>query len=633
MIRYLLIFMLLCAPAWSAQIKLDTCTVLPYDVSAFDTVTIDGGNAAVGSLYTAAGLITSSTDDSNVFLDYENDVTYFNTGNTNSIKGIQIGTRCNNWIIRSDSMGVGKLIDSATTATGTVCIQTGNQHDLTIRNMYIEARGEDKTVGICSDDQAYANRYNLLVDSCIVKSFGDDYQRTAKEVCAIKLDLMVASASDSDGFLYHVRITESDLFSQHIAVYLAGDNDTGAIIQMDACSLDVDAVNTGVGESFANCYALSAWGLASNDSKGIQSYVTNCIITSGTSEGGGRGIIIEHCEGTSDRPILFRNITMDVHRGPSGLEDLTWGIRLRWGGPGQHVLIDSNDITVRGDTNTSTSAYGSQICALALETCVEGADGPVPYYNVTARHNQLETIIENGADIDWAHGILFEVEEDAAPTIEYNHVVSCDNIIRYSEINCDGSRVKLNGDTLRYGTTLDNDHYTFKCGDGATFNAVNDTVLDVVYENAASDDSAECNFVGATSADMCFMRTLVSEVLGNNAEPVPGCTVIVWNAYQDSTYRDSALFIAVVDSCGLDSTPVTYQVFINGAADSVGFQQMRIKATTGSDSVSITYTVSATANTPSLTLTGTAGDDSGCAAEEHFVKVKACYLRKGRITK
>ena len=164
---------------------------------------------------------------------------------------------------------------------------------------------------------------------------------------------------------------------------------------------------------------------------------------------------------------------------------------------------------------------------------------------------------------------------------------------------------------------------TWKIGHLTSYTGQGDTARDCVFLNGATDTNMV--FGNYEGNDFTLQRTVEVTVNGNNSQIVPGADVWVVNSYDDT------VLAGTTDSCGLDSVVATHWWEYHDGADSTGYNDFTVKAKKGTDSSSTSYTVSDTTSTPSLTLSSTAGDNSGCAANDIFVRIRGMKFIGGRI--
>ncbi len=342
--------------------------------------------------------------------------------------------------------------------------------------------------------------------------------------------------------------------------------------------------------SAANPYQIAVSRLAAG------SKIYNNVITSGTTYGGCRGILMETCYGTDENPIEVYNNHLDIHEGPN-LESPYGNVqvlRIRFGN--SHIHVHDNVFIGTGGVGVGSS-YGAGVIGLRITATNE--EGHTPDHGLIIENNLFRA---NGltGNLD-VMAVALESFSNLGNIIRNNRFESVGTIISFGEGNYGASGICLESDTLVRLSPTSNPH-TVIVGWRNYFNAQNDTLRDLVYEGGALESQVE---FGDDNSDFRLQRTLKLQVYGNNDLPVPGVNVNVLNGYNQN------ILSGVTNSHGIVEGIVSYRWEVNPGTDSLGYNDFAVTATKGADSDQATFTVYSGSLMPNLILASTAGTDPG----------------------
>jgi hypothetical protein len=171
----------------------------------------------------------------------------------------------------------------------------------------------------------------------------------------------------------------------------------------------------------------------------------------------------------------------------------------------------------------------------------------------------------------------------------------------------------MQSDTVGSIGTVNPDFWTIFCQYGTS---PNHRYRDIYYDGISG--SSIYWEPGGSTTSARIERTLQIYVEGNNDVQVAGAACSVWNNY------GQLVISGTTNSCGLVSGVVSYW-FESYAGDSIAFNDFRIKAVLGSDTVvnnSFTVGYTTESGLDTLTLLNTAGYDDGSDCQQQQVNLQ-----------
>jgi hypothetical protein len=388
--------------------------------------------------------------------------------------------------------------------------------------------------------------------------------------------------------------------------YDGGSGTTYGICHIYNNTINVDERNytytvpSGTCASAANAYGIGV------QYAGPGSTIHDNIITSGTTYGGGRGILFDRMRGTTANPVLVYNNSIDVHEGPcveygeNSVE--SHALRIRQGC--HHMRIYDNDITITGDNNVATPSYGKSVAAIryTFETTDTATEHLTGTYNIIENNHFKAKALNSGVT---AYGVCFDAVTvlDTTLVFRYNKIESNNILVKYGEINEGAKGITLYKDTLKFFAPLFSPqtyHVGHLCNN---FDCSGNIARDNIYQGGASDTNIIISCASQGTMDFGLQKTLLIKVQGNNGLPVTGASVLVTNNYKQTVNRYTT-------GNGSVSIAPTYWWESRAANDSLGFNNFSIKVKKDKDSTLGTINISAGTLPMTFTLTKTAGDGS-----------------------
>ena len=621
MTRYLLILLLLPLTGWSSSRMLSS-EDLPYSLTTaqhnnYDTILVSSKitSSTNGISITAVGAV-----DDTVYL-IISDTLGFNTGNGNDYYGIYIaGAARYVKIVGLDSNGC--IYNSSSTGTDCECIKLGGADNILVEHLNLYGDGENGKCVMGATGASPAG-YNVTFEGGYWANACESYtSRCNYDGAVLNLNHMFYDVTrDSADFRYHcrihgVRVTEAHSQGIFLGSHIGADR---ANLQIVSCTLTSDARNTKYESGDVTCHSAANPYCISLNRPGCGSKIAHNLIRSDSTYGGSRGIIIEMATGADTNRVQVCSNYVDVHEGPNleVVNGLVQVLRIRYGNSYLHVY--DNTFIGTGDTSSSTSSYGLGVATFRFTPNDE--EGQIPGHDNLIENNLFRAACNDSGVISRAF-IYESVDSCDGNIIRYNRFESCHWILQLGGTNGGCKSVTLERDTFVFLDSYD-DAWTIVAGyNWGDYYAKDDTLLDCVFEGGASDTNI---YFRKDGSDVLWMRTVEITVNGNNSQIVPGASVWVIDNYGDT------VLTGTTDSCGLDSVVATYWWEYHDGADSTGYNDFTVKAKKGTDSSSTTYTVSDTTNTPSLTLSATAGDNGGCALNDKFVEIRGTRFIGGQI--
>ena len=361
----------------------DTVMQSQHSPDAWDTVTFQGTKltSSVGGFLLSG---SASSPPRNWLVDLGSDTIVFGTGDGNGLYGVRVyggsATRLpRDIIIRGGTIIHNPSTNSDTTiANGCTCMRVSG-NDILIKDVNMVAGGYN---GKCLT----GGDYDIEVDGGTYTS-NVDYYRSRCNFDAIMIALDgtwdPVFAADS-GHTYNIKIHNVKLLNTpHAGIRCdGGAGSEMGIFKIYACSVLVDAHNFKYTSYSGLCFSSSnPYGLAIQHAGAGSEFYDN-VITSGTTYGGGRGMLFENCSGTADNRVKIYNNLIDIHEGPNAEYDEnhmeTHALRIR--NDCQYLRVYNNTVIGSGDANTGTSSYGRSIAAIRYT--FEGTYGGVNSNNL-----------------------------------------------------------------------------------------------------------------------------------------------------------------------------------------------------------------------------------------------------------
>jgi hypothetical protein len=539
------------------------------------------------------------------YLNLGADTIMFGTKGGGNLEGIRIASPATvpahdivingGWIIHNPPTPDG----SDTTSYDNNCFEFGGNR-ISLRNVNMIAAGYN---GKCIQGNGYDveisggkyfSRVNYYRSRCqfdaLIMSLGGDW---------------VPSAALLNGWKYNIYIHDANIYNApHAAIrYDAGSGEQYGILKIVACSINVDSRNfrypaySGTCASSANPYGIAVQYV------GPGSEIANNVITSGSTYGGGRGILVERAGGPGNGYINIHDNIINVHEGPdveySEAKMESHALRIRSGS--HHLHVYNNEITITGDANVSTSSYCRSVTPFRYT--LETVDNVPESYNIIEKNHFVARALD--ADVT-AYGICFDAVTVNDPTLifRYNRIESSNILVKYGEINEGAKGIMLYKDTLKYLTpsySPQTYHVGHLCNN---FDCSGNIARDNVYEGGASDTNIIISCASQGTMDFGLQKAVAIRARGNNGLPVSGASVVVIN-----NYNQTVLAKTTQDN-GSISGAFTYWWESRSATDSLGFNNFYIKVKKDKDSSSISTKITATTSLITLTLNNTVGEGS-----------------------
>ncbi|SYZ73047.1 exported hypothetical protein [Candidatus Zixiibacteriota bacterium] len=602
--------LLLCATTvFSGQI---TITSLPYSINqgqhsrdAIDTITIAGTR------------LTSQTDGIRFNPEYHNpisgwllnlvsDTIEFAAGGGSNNEGIAVMSQADypahnltingGWIICKSPR------DNDTNSSNNTCMIFGGE-DILLKNVNMVAGGYDGkcVVGSGYDFEIsggqYLSRVNYYHSRCqfdaIIMNFSqvvydEDYALAQSHTCNIKIhDIKITNAPHAG-----IRVASTTGSLTDYAVVKIYNND----INIDARNFRYTSYS-GTCASSANPFGIALQRV------GPGSEIYNNKITSGTSFGGGRGILLETARGSSRSFVEVFNNYVDTHEGPNSEYDENHAefhaVRMR--NDCSYLHFHNNTVIGTGDNSTATSSYGKSISAVRYT--FDGTYGGTNSYNII--ENNVFRVKSLNAGVT-AYAVCFDQVDipDTTMTFRYNRLESDNILVKFGELNGGARGITLHGDTLRF-LSPSYEPETFHVGQFCNdFNSSRNFARDEVYQNGASDTNIVISCTTRGQNELGIQRLLRVKVLGNNGYPVTGAALTVTNNYRKSVVS------SLTAGNGIVSGPATYWWESGTSSDSTAYNNFTIKAKKGTDSTIVSTRLTATSAIQTITLLKTAGDSS-----------------------
>ncbi len=561
-----------------------TISSLPYTASgSYDTLVISG-TKVTGS---GDGIVVTGHD---LVFDFGSDTLEFGASGGSGYYGMRFTNQCYNIKIIG-----GTILHGSSSGNSASGLYISYAHDILIQGTDIIVYG---TNGHCiaSGSVGAPGVYNVEID-------GGDYWNNShgySSRCMYDGSAIRLWSNTFDGYgEYHYNIHDITIHNSpgQGIMFQGRDQDLNcAKVLVHNNTIRCDARNDmypsydGTCHSAANPYAIALLKCAPG------SKVYNNIIDPGSTYGGGRGILIENSVGTSNEWIEIYGNTVDVHEGPNveygegGTAVHALRVRAIDGNSIDYVKIYNNTFIASGDANTGTSEYNSSIAVLRYSDY--GDTDSIIVKDNTFRAKSLTSGVESlTAVFDYANsgGLVFKG----------NRIEGDGTLVKFGFRNSGARRITLDSCTMAFLTPSYNTE-TYHVGHLSNgWDCTDNVSCNAFYENGASE--TDITFANGGSLELTLQRSLDVFVEGNNGLPVSGATVTAVNNYGRTVLNGTS------NANGLFSDIVNYRYESDGS-DSTNFNDFSIKVKKGSDSTIVDYTVSATSDSPTLTLENTAGE-------------------------
>jgi hypothetical protein len=606
---------------------------LPYTFSASNH-----SADAVDTLVLASSKLTSATNGitlsalwnnrlHGVLLDLADDTISFGTGGGNGNVGLSIGGT-NVYHPYDIEIRGGYILHnspSGTAENNTAIIVSG--HDILLKDVNATVMGRNASVLSAGNEYTYSNE----IDGGTYESFVSGFtSRCQYDAVVFNLANNYTSTLTANGATYHWSIHDvSILGGPHCGILLAGREslDNLVVAEVYNCYVRTDARNDMYPSYDGTCHSSSnPYGITFRYC-GPGCKIYNNIVTSGSTYGGNRGILIEWCRGTQANPFLIYDNYIDVHEGPNveyGNSLPLHGLRIR--SDPQCMRVYGNTFICTGDDNAATASYGREVHALRLST-------NSPTTDVLISNNIIKTQSLSSSGVT-AFAVTFdEINYPNTYRLEHNNITSVGAIYKIgmdNEQSVGPTGAVMIGDTVAFGSPAIDPH-TFYIGYLSNpWICTQNVARDIVYQGGTADD--DIYMASAGSLDIRLQRTLSAVVRGSNALPVPGAAVTVKNNYGQT------VLTGTTGASGTVVGPVTYY-WKSRTSDSAGFNNFTLKAKKGVDSITTTFTIAATSASPSVTLPNTDGApdtiapdpiiDLGAATGGHVGEIELAWSATG----
>jgi hypothetical protein len=584
----------------------DTIYQSQHSGDLWDTAIVQGTKL----ISTTGGLVITGAGydpPRNWLIDLGGDTLIFGRGNGDNLRGLRITGgdsrhRPQDIIIRGGYIIHSPTINNDTTkARDNVCMHlSGNR--ITVRNVNMTAAGYN---GKCLT----ANGYDVEIDGGRYQSAVNYYRsRCQFDAVAVSMDMTFdpVYAADS-GFSYNLKVHNAKMNGlPHVGIRVDGGSaEDYGVFKIYACSINVDARNLAYPIYDGTCHSsANPYGIAVQYA-GPGSEFCNNVITSGTTYGGGRGMLFEGIAGQSASNVLVYGNYIDVHEGPNveydeyHVENHAFRIR----NDCQYLHVYDNTIIIAGDASPGTPGYSRAVAAFRYT--FEGTSGATRSYCTIENNLFRSKSLTSGVT---AYAVCFDAVliDDPSFVFRRNRIESDNVLVKFGEINEGARGIRLYGDTLKI-LSPSYSPQTFHVGHLCNnFNCSGNSACDMVYENGASDTNIIISCAARGVREFGLTRNLRIRVVGNNGYPVPGANVWVVNNYGDTVLS------GLSPLAGMFGGEVAYWRESDIYGDSLSYNNFKVKAKKGTDSATATFKVSATSGMPTVTLTRTAGDSLVC---------------------
>ena len=448
----------------------------------------------------------------------------------------------------------------------------------------------------------------------------------------------------TDTGMYHARVESCTLHvSPHAGINVGED----VRVLIADCSLHVDAYN----EQFDTlpCFALGTCPqFQSSDNPYVVRFsgsapgckLLRTTLTSGSTHGGSRGLLIENVLATSDNPTYCSSVTAWTSNGPSGENVNGWSRACRIRTIDNHDIdniriVDSRFVCYT-DNSGATSGIGSR--GVALNISWDDDTGPDTIDIV--RSQFICSVLTTG--VTDANAFEFGMDDNAtrgphAWSIDSNYFESGHRVGYFGEVFniITSRRYTLTADTFNLDGTWTAG--TFHFGEDYGTNELL-AINDCAFQNSASD--GDLLFHSSTpdnSVDFTVNYTMGVTVLGADEFPVEGATVKAGDSQGDTTT------LGTTDENGQVSYLLPRALFeYTTLPESTVYNSYNVFAYLGDDTTEWTTNLTWNNKDTTITLSGTSGS-WGCATCEPSEAISisslpytislsdTCYILSGNL--
>ena len=548
-----------------------------------DTLVLSGTNLSS----TENGLMITGHD---VVLYLVDDTLTFGTDNGDGYYGVRIGANAYNIRV------VGGMIFHGGTGDQNDCALLIRSNDILFYQVDMLVKG---TNGHCFDVPSVGSpgMYNVEIHGGHFWNNSTAYtSRCQYDGAAFRLGQSYGGYGDYDYKVHGIKIVNTS----GPGIMISGRTQTGneALAYVYECTLTGDARNdfysypSGTCLSSANSYAIALLKLKGN------SECHDNVVTSNTSYGGSRGILIENSSGNADSTIKIYNNYVNVHEGPNaeygeGLP--VHGLRVRAidGGTTSFINVYNNTFICEGDTTQSTTSYNSSV--MPMRYSQTNTPAHIIIENNLFRSKSLTAGVSSAAVVYDAVTVT-----DTTCRFRYNRIEGDGTLVHYGHTNAEAKDIVMLGDTLKFLSptySTETFHVGYLSND---FDCSGQFVIDATYESGVSDTNIIFAING--TLDITLQEILKIRVLDADSSVIDNANVIAVNNYGDTVITNTT------DVDGFYSEVVSYWFEANWTSDSTAFNDFYIKAEKDGDTASTTLSVSPTSDSVVLVIEGIGGE-------------------------
>lgn len=621
-----------------------TSDSLPYDMN------IDGERYILASDITSDsfGIFVSCIQ---CTLDFQGYDLYYNDADLDDVFGMRIARRLHTETAHDVVIRDGGIISANTdsTADRNIALEIAGAWGVKLVNMYIQANGQDAQ---CIETEPPDTRSFTTINSGAITDYNGDNEGLWIDSCTIHSDVNgYTSRCSYDGAAAHFGLQRPvDSLQEYEYNFLITNTDVtnspgqgivgSGILQVKDCSTYVDMRNSFYTyPSGGFCFSATNAACYLFTDVVAPAYCSSSVGVAGDSHNGcDVGILIENSQPSSlADTCIYDNLTFFLHSDSDAYYGITFSkcVKTRFGNK-NHKITRVNCECYAGDSDTRPG-YGGNIAGIEVLTNKseggESAEHQSFDTNCVITNNHFNMIVLD-SNIDRAAAARI-----CAPGAEEGY--TWERAGNYMG----GNYYKSNHIAFQWGHNLDGDvdsfltsndtfvlvdsgwsnitPYTFYLGvnvDGLDY--FGNVARDGIYQGTASDTNIGC-FPVAPDYGMIVQYTCSVLVWNKNSQPVPSCSVFVFEGYNasDTASRDSATYSGLTDANGLFTAEmITWQEFCD-VPDSDGYNDFTIVATTGDDYDAGTITYGATIKKDTRVLSNTGQN----------VVLQDAYLRKGII--
>jgi len=523
---------------------------LPY------TITRDTSNAydtimSAGNLTSTAGVITISsgygvsTEPYDIVLYFGSDTITWGTGGTTCVA---VTIQPNNAYAPHDITLVGGVWDHEPTGTPNACRwMTYSGNDMLIRDVEADVEGTNAKCVYSSVTYAPGS-YNNIFKNCVWTNRGMGFtSRCNYDAATVHVVNPFWTPISDSGATYHVWFDSCTIADgPHTGFVLVGHETDSArrmVSKTTNCTIQTDARNTTYSSYSGTCYSsANPYGIVLRH-VGRGSELRNNTITSGTTYGGSRGILIEYGWGSDSLPVVVAENDVNCHEGPNvefGSSNDVHGLRIRYSP--RVINVDSNSFYVWADTASATAHTGANAHTVRISNAQSATGvGKVTLTNNDIGNGGLGNVQLYACNFD-------DVDYDSTIFMVGNNIWTGGVVYKIGDYNDRARGIVIVGDTVAFNevSLSTQGQYTYYLGElGNMWDCQNNTARDVTYQSyvgGASDDDITLSSNIAGIRELTVQRTFTGVVAGRNDLPVINAQFVATNAYGDtvlSGYSDS----------------------------------------------------------------------------------------------